>query len=63
MDYVEIDFPSDVNLEWRRFVPNVWYSHSLQDANNSLRMVGLIATADIQRGHELYSSYLTVMKT
>eukprot|EP00731_Ephydatia_muelleri_P018222 Em0011g262a len=62
VDYVEVDLPPDVPLEWRRFIPNVYYNLNM-DAKNALRMVGLIATADIQSGQELYSSYLTIVES
>lgn len=62
VDYMEVDLPPDVPLEWRRFIPNVYYSLNT-NAKNAIRMVGLIATEDIHSGQELYSSYLTIVSS
>lgn len=61
--YQECDLPLDgFPMEWRRYLPNIYYSSVNQDLQ-FLRMVALVATTDIEQGSELFSTYYTVVSS
>ncbi|XP_071519906.1 SET domain-containing protein 9-like isoform X5 [Panulirus ornatus] len=55
--------PGDVPLEERQYLPNLWYSppEALPVMDLPLRIVGLVATRNIQKGEELLSDYFTII--
>ncbi|XP_076462208.1 SET domain-containing protein 9-like [Babylonia areolata] len=62
--YQEFDVPADFPLHLRQYLPNTFYSSSLDRLSpheRLTRLVVLVSTRDIECGEELFSSYFTVV--
>ena len=60
--YQECDLPLDIfPVEYRCYLPNIYYSTSEYNQANFLRIVALVAIQDIETDTELLSTYYTVV--
>lgn len=48
-------------IELRCYLPNIYYSNSENYQRNDLRIVVLVATRDIEKDSELFSTYYTIV--